>query len=151
MNDEVQRVENLLGQANTALDGLDSKSAATIGGLVEFRNIISAPPLLTWHLILEAELTQLSQPETWAFGSIGFTALGVALGAVPQAAEVLAKLLAGKPTAFTTGELASLFIMVAGAVAAIVCLMTFGINRYRNRGLAARIRDRGGSGAPPPR
>ncbi len=52
---------------------------------------VSVPEYLDWHMILDYELDQLSQPETGVIGPVGFTGAGAAIGLVGQFAAVVAK------------------------------------------------------------
>lgn len=103
---------------------------------------LSMPEALSWHMILDHELTQLSSRDTGLIGSIGFVCLGSALGLIPSLVAALDKVNSKPPISMTSGDVAAIVASVGTAVAAIVCLIIFGIYRYRNAGLAAKIRAR---------
>ncbi|MDR6757858.1 hypothetical protein J2Y48_003155 [Mycoplana sp. BE70] len=94
-----------------------------------------------YHVILDQELDQLSQPENGVVGTIGFTALGAALAFVPAMVSALEKL--GDPLKpLERTEIATLLLTPGCIATAIVCLILFSISKYRNRGLVERIRRR---------
>ena len=103
---------------------------------------LSMPEALSWHMILDHELTQLSSRDTGLIGSIGFVCLGSALGLIPSLAAALDKINTKPPISMTGGDVASIAAFFGTAVAAVICLIIFGNYRYRNSGLAAKIRAR---------
>ena len=103
---------------------------------------LSMPEALSWHMILDHELTQLSSRDTGLIGSIGFVCLGSALGLIPSLVAALDKVNTEPPMSMTHGDVAAISASVGTAVASVVCLIIFVIYRYRNSGLAAKIRAR---------
>jgi hypothetical protein len=108
---------------------------------------MSAPEHVDWHMILDSELSQLERPESGIFGSVGFTTLGASIGLIPSALQVLEKITtAPKSIADATPPsrfeiLAAVACPVAFSIS-IVCLIAWGINKYRNSGLSSSIRNR---------
>lgn len=88
----------------------------------------------------DQELIQLSQPDGGMAGGVGFAALGAAIGALPQARVAFAAIGAG--TALTAEGSTSSVIFIIGSAAAIICLIIFGVSKYRNAGLTSVIRAR---------
>lgn len=108
---------------------------------------VSMPEALSWHMILDHELSQLTLPEAGVFGSVGFMFLGAVLGLIPgfvtavEKVGVVAK--DGQPAPIISGaDLATVAAFCACFAAALVCLVVFCIRRYRNSGLASTIRAR---------
>jgi hypothetical protein len=103
---------------------------------------LSMPEALSWHMILDHELMQLSSRDTGLIGSIGFVCLGSALGLIPSLVTALDKVNTKPPLSMSSGDVAAIAATVGTAVGAVICLIIFGIYRYRNSGLAAKIRAR---------
>lgn len=125
------------------------------GAFVSPAQRVGAPEHVDWHMILDQELTQLSQPDSGVMGSIGFTALGGFVGLIPGLAGVITKL-SQSPT-LPAGEAAlpigfvDVVTVAATAgclIGAVICLITFAVNKYRNAGLTAKIRQRKKFSAP---
>ena len=91
-------------------------------------------------MILDQELSQLSQPETGVIGSIGFTAAGGFIGLFPASLAGLEKVEKGQ--ILSVGELASVAACTGSFALAGACLVIFGLARWRNRDLASSIRTR---------
>ena len=120
-----------------------SRAPKEVSAVSETRSVptsrVSMPEFVDWHMILDAELSQLSAPETGVLGSVGFTALGGALGLLPLFMEAKEKL---GVAPMGTQDFVYACSFVGCLVLAIICLVIFGIRRSRNYGLAARIRNR---------
>lgn len=99
---------------------------------------VSTPGVVDWHMILDHELDQLSQLETGALGSVGFVALGAAVGFAPAFVAALEK----AKTGLSGEELVALIALPLSAAVALICLGLFVANALRNRGLKGRIRQR---------
>jgi hypothetical protein len=109
---------------------------------------VSMPENLSWHMILDHELSELTLPEAGVLGSLGFVFLGAFLGLIPGFVTAVEKVNAtavkGGPASqpFTNGDLATVIAFcVCGALAA-ACLCIAGLRWFRNKGLAATIRNR---------
>lgn len=103
---------------------------------------ISMPDFIDWHMIFDYELDQLSQVETGVIGSIGFVALGAALGSVGQFCDAISKFRDASLGAIHTSDGVYIGVFVGSVVAALICLGLFAIDRYRNAGLVKKIRGR---------
>jgi hypothetical protein len=112
---------------------------------------VSMPENLSWHMILDHELSQLTLPEAGVLGSLGFVFLGGALGLIPGFVVAVEKVPHGAAAqvkdglaaqVFTSGDLATVIAFCACAALALVCLIIAGLRWTRNRGLAAKIRSR---------
>jgi hypothetical protein len=103
-------------------------------------NVVTVPDHADWHLISDHELDELDKPEGGVLGSLGFTALGAILGALPGAVAGWKKV--GTTDVLRPEEIVSLMVTVVAIVAAGICLTLFAIYRSRSRGAAARIRQR---------
>ncbi len=73
-------------------------------------------------------------------GSLGFVALGAALGLSPSFIAVLSKPSEAAP--ITNADVATVGVFVGSAVMAVVCLFVAGIDLWRNSRLADKIRKR---------
>jgi hypothetical protein len=105
---------------------------------------ISAPKTLSWHMIMDQELTQLTRPEMGFIGSLGFVGLGAALGLIPQLVDAIHKVQQIKPDLpVTIGDMACVGAFFGSFVLALVCLAIGGLYWWRNKGLATTIRKRG--------
>jgi hypothetical protein len=100
---------------------------------------LSMPEGLTWHMILDHELSQLTRPETGVLGSIGWVGLGAVLGLVVPFVGVLEKI--GDAT-ITKSDVSCLLAFAFSVAATLVCLGVAGIAWWRNSGLAQHIRSR---------
>jgi hypothetical protein len=125
-----------------------SQDAVTFGSVPMS---VSMPENLSWHMILDHELSELTLPEAGVLGSIGFVFLGAFLGLIPGFVTAVEKVPSGAATqvkdgsavqVFTSGDLATVIAFCACAALAVVCLIIAGIRWTRNKGLAARIRNR---------
>ena len=112
---------------------------------------VSMPENLSWHMILDHELSQLTLPEAGVLGSIGFVFLGAVLGLIPGFVTAVEKVplntaaqLKDNAAAvtFTSGDLATVIAFCACSALAVVCLIIAGIRWMRNKGLASTIRSR---------
>lgn len=95
-----------------------------------------------YHMVLDHELDQLSRSGVGVLASIGFTALGTALGLAANFAAALERVLSSNPTPLTVGDLVSVCVFVGSAVIAVFCLALSSLAWWRNKGTAARIRAR---------
>jgi hypothetical protein len=101
---------------------------------------VSVPDAVEWHMIFDHELTQLSRTEMGVVGSFGFVALGTALGLLPSFIGAFEK--ANGKDVMTAFDAAVIFVFAASAALTIICLLLAGIDLWRNRGLADKIRRR---------
>lgn len=101
---------------------------------------VPIPDYLDWHVILEPELGQLSRPETGVIGSLGFAALGAAVGFAPSFLSALDKAASSQPSSLADAAFIASFS--GTAVAGVLCLVLFGIAALRKRGLTRTIRAR---------
>ena len=99
------------------------------------------PEVLDWHMIFDHELDQLSRRETGVIGSLGFVALGAAIGLTPDLIESWQTVKLAT-MAYSQSEFISALLCVGSWAAAVICLSLFGVSRWRNRGLTTRIRNR---------
>lgn len=113
---------------------------ATTGGdmFAAPQSRVSAPEIVDWHMILDAELDQISRPETGIIGSLGFLALGAFLNNSPTIMSVWF----GSPRTLSIGDVTTLEIGIGSLVASVICLSIFALSVYRNWGTANRIRNR---------
>ncbi|TXN34568.1 hypothetical protein FV227_14630 [Methylobacterium sp. WL119] len=119
------------------------KGPNSLVGVPAPKGRISVAEFVDYHMILDNELSQLSRPETGIVGSFGFAGFGGALGLAPAFYEAWSKLPKdGQPVMFKQGEIITVSLFVGSFVICIVCLIIFGINVFRNRGLAKLIRNR---------
>ncbi|WP_455918869.1 hypothetical protein [Ensifer canadensis] len=95
-----------------------------------------------YHVILDQELDQLAHPENGVIGTVGFTALGAALGFLPATVAIFEKIGQSTPEAISPIELTTLLLTPSCGVAALICLILFGISKFRNLGLVSKIRER---------
>lgn len=95
-----------------------------------------------YHMVLDHELDQLSRSGVGVLASVGFTALGTALGLAANFAAALERVLSSNPTPLTVGDLVSVCVFVGSAVIAVLCLALSSLAWWRNKGTAARIRAR---------
>lgn len=101
---------------------------------------VTAPDVTDWHLIADHELGSLSEPEAGVIGAIGFAALGAALGALPSGCTAVEKI---TTNAVVPGEaFRALLILLPATAATVICLIIWGISKWRNKGLVQRIRAR---------
>ncbi len=103
---------------------------------------VSVDQYIDYHAILDNELDHLSNPEGGVMGSIGFTALGGAIGLLPMACGVVASVLKPEAGSITISDLANVIAAALCVTVAIICLAMFFIKKYRTRGLLQKIRNR---------
>ena len=115
-----------------------ARGPAPLPGLTAPNNVVSAPGSVEHHLILDAELSQLSRAETGIIGSFGFTALGAAIGLIPNMVTLWDK----APGPVTHSDIATGLAEAGSVVAAALCLAIYFYTAWRNRGLPTKIRNR---------
>jgi hypothetical protein len=100
---------------------------------------VSMPEALSFHMILDHELSQLTLPEAGVLGSLGFVFLGGVLGLIPGFVTAIEK---ANTAVFTNSDLATVIAFCVSGALALACLCISGLRWARNRGLAATIRAR---------
>ena len=93
-------------------------------------------------MILDHELSQLSRPEVGIITSLGLVGLGTGIGLFPALIASVAKASAEPSTPFTGGDIANVAAFFFCFALTLVCLGIGGLDWWRNRGLAAKIRAR---------
>ncbi|MEY9196659.1 cytochrome c biogenesis protein CcdA [Sinorhizobium fredii] len=124
--------------------------ALSITGAIEndgqiFRNPkprYSIDETVDYHVILDQELDQLARPENGVIGTVGFTALGAALGFLPAMVAILQKIVGAAREPLIPIEITTLLLTPACGIAALICLILFFISKFRNRGLVTKIKKR---------
>lgn len=108
------------------------------------------PPLLSvtmdeaqlYHMIRDHELTEMAAPGTGILGSVGFTALGAALGLTQPFVAAIQKLGARPTQTLEVSDFVASLEFIACLVLSIVCLFMFTIQSRGKKTLAERIRSR---------
>ena len=108
------------------------------------------PPLLSvtvdeaqlYHMIKDHELTEMAAPGTGVLGSVGFTALGAALGLIQPFVTTIQKLNANSKQVVEISDFVASLEFVACLVLSVVCLCLFVIQSRGKKSLAERIRSR---------
>lgn len=101
-------------------------------------SMVTVPERTDWHLVADHELDTLSSSVGGILGSVGFAALGAALGAAPQALSGWNSIKAGKP--LSSESATSLCIFLLSIATTIICLSIFGIYKKRTMNLTRNIR-----------
>lgn len=101
-------------------------------------SMVTVPERTDWHLVADHELDTLSSSVGGILGSVGFAALGAALGAAPQAFSGWGSINAGKP--LSSESATSLCIFLLSIATTIICLSVFAAYKKRTVQLTANIR-----------
>lgn len=101
---------------------------------------ITAPDITDWHLVADHELDSIAHPEGGVTGAIGFAGLGAALGAMPAGCTAIDSI--SSKANVSTESFRALLVMLPSLACAVICLIIWGVNKYRRRDLVAKIRAR---------
>ncbi|MCK1592143.1 hypothetical protein [Bradyrhizobium sp. 169] len=122
-----------------------SEQSATSGGIAEGHTPaarISMPAFVDWHMILDRELDQLTQPQSGLLGSLGFVGLGAVLGLIGSFVAALEKLATIPAAPVSKADISNLLAFPACIVLTAICLLLAFLSWRRNSCLADEIRKR---------